>query len=216
MPVIAPSGNGTHPSTATNKRNNGGTLINAGNVETGGVITKVLGVNTIADDFGTSFGSKVVTKIGTGANTTDRFGISGIIPTVGVAYRASATEWVMKGVTTTLAGTVNSVLLNKGSDYNGAPEDSVHQLTRTRAYGSGVTTEFDMLAKPDGTINPNFTKGGNAGGLVQFVRASGAGNITATDDAATPTRAVPGELTYRFGGALPRNDVYKAKDSFES
>jgi hypothetical protein len=43
------------------------------------------------------------------------------------------------------------------------------------------------------------------------------GSTAATDDAATPTRAVPGELTYHFGAlGRPTTDEYKARDSFEA
>jgi hypothetical protein len=213
MPTVAPSGNGTH---AAVPKNDGGTLINAGNVDSDGVITKVLGINTMADNFGRPYGSRVLTKIGTGANTTDRFGISGILPSVGVAYTANATEWVIRGVATTLAGVANSVLLSEGSDYNGAVKDNIHQTSGTRSIGTYVTTTFNMLARPNGTINPTLVKGSGAGNFSQYVRPSGAGNIPAVDEAATPTRTIPGELTYRFGGPVPFNADYKAKDSFES
>jgi hypothetical protein len=42
------------------------------------------------------------------------------------------------------------------------------------------------------------------------------GSTAAIDDAATPTRSVPGELTYMFGAKMPLSTSYKAKNSYES
>ena len=62
---------------------------------------------------------------------------------------------------------------------------------------------------------PGRTKGTGAGAASNFVQMDG--STAATDDAANPTRAVPGELTYHFGGlAAPTNDEYKARDSYEA
>lgn len=47
-------------------------------------------------------------------------------------------------------------------------------------------------------------------------RPSGAGDENSNDDEANTTRALPGELTYMFGGKLPKQDNYKARDQRES
>ena len=39
----------------------------------------------------------------------------------------------------------------------------------------------------------------------------GDGTTAATDDAANPTRAIPGELVYMYGALTPKQDDYKAK-----
>ena len=66
------------------------------------------------------------------------------------------------------------------------------------------------------SLMPCGTKAANAGVSQAFVAPSGAGETAGTDAAANPTRAVPGELTYHFGGlAAPTTDEYKAKDSAE-
>jgi hypothetical protein len=213
MPVVAPSGNGTNPSVP---RNNGGTAIYAGGRSSDSKITRSLDPINLADDFHLDIGSRVVAKNGTGANTTDRVGISGIRPTAALGYTPSATEWIMQGVTTTLAGITNLSLFNTSADYDGSNYDNIHQLLSTRRFGSGINTTYNFLARPNGTINPNFTKGTGAGVLQNYAAPSGNGTGNATDDAATPTRAVPGELTYRFGGSTPFRATYKAKDSFES
>ena len=213
MAVIAPSGNGTHPSTKANIRNNSGYVV--GNFTAG--VVKGIGVNTLADDTGKSFGSKVVTNDGTGANTTDRVGVTGVVG-ANVAYNATSTQWIMNGVgvTTKLNNQTNNVLYSAGSDWNGKPYNSVTGTTGTKKHGEYASTEFDFYATSDGTITPNFTKGTGAGSTANFVRPSGNGTIAITSADLFATRAVPGELTYRMGGSLPVSTDYKAKDSFEA
>lgn len=213
MAVIAPSGNGTHPSTKTNIRNNSGYV--AGNFTNG--IVKSLGIDTLANDFGKSFGSKVVTNDGTGANTTDRVGVTGVVG-ANIAYNAPATQWIMKGVgvTTKLNNQNNTAIYSAASDWDGKPYNSVTGTTGTKRYGEYASTEFDFYATSDGTITPNFTKGTGAGSTSNFVRPSGNGAIAITSADLFATRAVPGELTYRMGASLPVSTDYKAKDSFET
>lgn len=213
MPIVAPSGGGNSPAIP---RNNGGAAIGTGGKGSDSKITRSIDVFQFADDVGADIGARIIQKNGTGASTTDRYGVSGIRPSSALPYNASATEWIMQGVTTTIAGAANNVILFTGSDYDGNYYDHIHQLLSTRAYGSGISASFNYLARSNGTIQPNFVKGSGAGALVRYVAPSGNGTNPATDDAASPSRSVPGELTYRFGGALPRRDVYKSKDSFES
>lgn len=217
MAIVAASGNGSAPSTAANRKNNGGTVLGGGAGD-GVVVTKILGVNEVADNFGRSFGSKVYANDGTGANTTDRVGISGIVSSVAVGYVAGNTEWIMRGVTTTIGGASNSVLLSKSSDYNNAAasRDGIQQLVKTRTLGSGNSTSIDFLKRPNGQINPGFVRGSGAGNQQNFVKATD-GTSAATDLAAATTRGVPGEITYHFGGlGLPTSGFYKAKDAYES
>jgi len=214
MPVIAASGNGTHPSTKSNIRNNSGFA--AGNFTAG--LIKGIGINTLADDRGQSFGSKVVANDGTGANTTDRAGVSGALAAGTLAYNQSNTQWLMYGVgvTTKLNSLNSNALFTAGADDDGRVNNFIYPTSGTFMYGSGDVATFDFYANPNGTIQPNYTKAGNAGQRLRFVRPSGNGTIAATDEAATPTRAVPGELTYRFGGANPINADYKSKETFET
>jgi hypothetical protein len=213
MPTIAPSGNGTHPSTKANMRNNSGYV--AGNFTAG--LVKGLGINTLADDVGKSFGSKVLLNDGTGANTTDRAGVAKAYSPGTLAYNANGTEWLIKGVGVTrkLSGVDNSGIFFAASDWDAKENDNIHATNKSIMVGSGDIAVFDFYANPNGTLQPNFTKPANAGTSFNFVRPSGNGTIAATDEAAAPTRAIPGELTYRFGGALPASGDYKAKDSFE-
>jgi hypothetical protein len=215
MATVAPSGDGNAP--AVEVRDNG-TIFNAGNVVATGPITSVVTLRDAADDVGDSFGSKVVANDGTGASTTDRVGVSGAFSNT-PAYNASATEWIMKGgnVSTTIGGVANTVLASAGSEIAGAftaTRDNVNQLNSTRRLGTGGGT-FDMFAVPSTEINPGFSKGANAGDAQNFVQADD-GSTASADNAAAPTRTVPGELTYRFGAPNPTQDNYKAKDVRES
>lgn len=205
---------------------NNGTIVKAGNVASDGVAND-LSLATLADDDGTSFGSKVIASDGTGASTTDRVGISGAVVggvvggTTVLGYGANETEWVVQGgnVTTTLGGVANSVLVGGARDYNGSINDESLEVARTKigdvTMGSGESTVFNVLARPSTELVPGRTKGGGAGSAFTFVNPADGTAAVAAEIA--PSRAVPGELVYHFGGeAEPTLDDYKAKDVHES
>lgn len=214
MATVAPTGDGLQAVVA---KNNGGTAIGINGKGSDSVMTKAIGVYELADDVGEDFGSIVVANDGTGAATTDRVGVRKAVSAGTLAFTPNSTQWIVRGgnVATTIGGVANTVLAGGGCDYDGkfATTDNIYQLTTTRAIGSGNGT-FDFYARPGTDITPNYTKGAGAGDLVEYVQVDG--STAATDDAATPTRSVPGELTYRFGGPLPKQDDYKAKNVFES
>ena len=217
---------GSSAVTSTSTKNDGGSLAKAGNANTTtGPITKAITLIEMADDFGTSIGSKVVANDGAGSAITDRAGVSVAIAggSGTIAYNSTATQWVMRGggVTTTLSNVAYTDFATPGADYNGAIRDNVHELLTTRQLGAGGGT-FDLYATPSGHISSNFIKGANAGDSSAYIAPSGAGSAgagayAATDNAAAPTRSVPGELTYHYGAAGgPTTDEYKAKDTLES
>ena len=220
MATVAPSGNGSHA--AVEVRDNG-TIFNAGNIAADGPVTNAVTLRDAAkqtfEDI-SAVGSKVVEKAGNGAATTDRAGVAKGVSGGTLAYNAGPTEWIMRGgnVAATIGGVANTILVSAGSDVAGAftaTRDSINQINSTRTLGSGVTTEFDMFAVPSTQITPGFTKGGGAGNAQNFVQADD-GSTASADNAAAPTRGVPGELTYRFGAPNPTQDEYKAKNVFEA
>jgi hypothetical protein len=76
--------------------------------------------------------------------------------------------------------------------------------------------DIDVLARPSSGIASYVVKTGG-GTLKNFIDPAVAGGATTSaDSAGAPTRAVPGELVYMYGSILPKQDNYKAKDSFES
>jgi len=217
---------GSSAVTSTSTKNDGASLAQAGNANTTtGPITNSVTLISMADDFGTSIGSKIVANnadVGhpDGAATTDRAGLTTAIASSGgtLAYNSTATQWVMRGggVTTTLSNATYTDFATPGADYNGVIKDSVHELVTTRRLGTEGGT-FDMYAVPSTQITPNFTKGANAGDVQNYVAPSGTGGHTGVDNAATTSRAIPGELTYHYGGlAAPTTDEYKAKNVYES
>ena len=212
---------GSSAVTSTSTKNDGASLAQAGNANTTtGPITNSVTLISMADDFGTSIGSKVIANDGTGAATTDRVGVAKVIAGSSgtLAYDSTATQWIMRGggVTTTLSNIAYTDFATPGADYNGVVKDSVHELVTTRRLGTEGGT-FDMYAVPSTQITPNFTKGSNAGDVQNYVAPSGTGGHTAVDNAATTSRAIPGELTYHYGGlAAPTTDEYKAKNVYES
>lgn len=217
MPIVAPTGNGSN--SAVEKRN-GGTVLHGGTLSSASPMTKNLTLANIADDFGQSYGSKVIAQDGTGSKYTDRVGISGAVPgaivdgTTVLGYNADATEWVVKGgkVTTTLGGVANTTLIGGQAGPN-PTRDSTNQLEKTRNYG---VVSINVLAHPSSGLHPERTivGGGSAKNFIDPAVAGGATN--SADSAANATRAVPGELVYMYGAKLPKQDNYKSKESYES
>ena len=215
MPTVRPSGAGDE-AVGAGAKNDGGTVIHGGS-NAAGVMTKNLSLADIADDFGESFGSKVVVNAGSGANTTDRAGVSqaraGQAGTI--AYNSTATQWVVQGgnVTTTLNNAANTKLIGGAADSEGmnATRSNVTSNNKRKRIGA---TDIDVYKQPSNVINGFVTRTG-AGTNKNFVSPAD-GTTTASDNEANTTRAVPGELTYMFGGKNPKQDQYKGKDTPES
>ena len=216
MPTVRPSGAGDEL-VSTGEVKDGGSIYHAGNADTttGPISNAVTFVGTV-DDL-RDVGAKVVSNDGTGAATTDRVGVDKALSGGTLAYNATATQWIMRGggVTSTLSNVATTALDTTAANWKGVVRDGIHELLTTRRLGTGNGT-FDMYAKPSTDITPNYTKGAGAGTASAYHDGLAASGV-ATDNAATPTRSVPGELTYHFGGlAAPTTDEYKAKDAFES
>jgi hypothetical protein len=200
-------------------RNNGGTIVNAGNVALNGPVTKVIGLNELHAN--ADYGSKVVANDGTGGSTSDPWGVTKALSSGTLAYfpNAAAGErnFIVKcaGDSAAKINNVATDMLNvPGAEYDGVDRSSIHKLVNTRRLGSYADTSINMLARPSTQVVPGRTKGTGAGNASNFVQMDG--STAASDDAATPTRAVPGELTYMFGSTVPLNVDYKARDSYEA
>ena len=212
---------GSTASTAANKKNDGGTVVGAGNIDTAtDPITNDLAIATIADDFGAAIGSKAVQVGGSGAVTTDRVGVGTAAPVGTFAFTPSSTgtrseNFVIRGVSTKLSGTANTALLSKGGHNNGVDPRQLHG-TISSSSGTFAAGTYDVLAVPSTDITPNYTHG-SEGVASTYTFQNTTDTTIAVSGEIFPTRAVPGELTYHFGGlAKPTTDEYKAKDDFES
>lgn len=220
MPTVRPSGAGDE-AVGLGEVRDGGTVIHGGS-NAAGIMTKNLSLADIADDQGQDFGSKVIANHGNGSEFTDKAGVigaaggasqSGTAGVTELGYNAGATEWVVKGgrVTTTLGGNANTTLIG-GQAGPDPVRDNIAELETTRDRG---VIDVDVLAVPTSGYNNAVTITG--GGVeVNFIRPSGAGDENSNDLAANTTRSIPGQLIYRTGAALPKEDAYKSKESPES
>lgn len=200
--------------------NNGGTVLAAGTLSDS-PMTQVLNLNDLATG-SNDYGSKIVANDGTSGDyaglTTANAGGTG-----GLAYFPNAQEgernFIVRAAGDSAAkinNDVSTVLTIPGDEYAGVGRDTIHKVVSTRRLGAYASASFNVLAKPSTAMVPGRTKGSNAGDASNFVQADD-GSTAAVDDAASPTRAVPGELTYHFGGlGRPTTDEYKAKDSYEA
>lgn len=203
---------------AASAKNDAGTVVKGGTPASDSPIQNVLGLNTLADDRGEAFGSKVVANDGTGAVTTDRAGVQKAVSGGTLAFSAGATQWVMQGgnVSTTIGGVANTSLIGGARDYAGDLNDFATEAARViidteRVGASG----YDVFAAPSSNIVPGRTRLAEAGDASVFVNPADGSAAVASEIA--PSQAVPGELTYHFGAlAEPTTDEYKAKNVLES
>lgn len=198
---------------AASVKNDGGTVVKGGGVASDSPMTNSLGLNTLADDFGTSFGSKVVAQ----ADTGDKAGVAKAVSGGTLAYQAGATDWVVRGgnVTTTLAGVANDILVSPARD-TGDLNDFATEANRLIVSSELVgASGYNVFAAPSSDIVPGRTRLSTAGDSFNFVNPVDGTDAVATEIA--PSQAVPGELTYFFGElAKATTDEYKAKNVFES
>ena len=101
-------------------------------------------------------------------------------------------------VTTELAGLSNSAILSPGNDNDNIRSINSLVTLRTRRFTTAIRT--NKYNRFDNTFESGYP--------VVAV------DSLASDNAATPTQSVPGELTYMTGAKTPVNDEYKAKTNF--
>lgn len=101
-------------------------------------------------------------------------------------------------ITTELAGVSNNSILTPGNDGDSIRSINKLETLRTRKLTSAIR------ANKYNRYTNEFDAGFPA---VQV-------DSLASDNAATPTASVPGELTYMSGSKTPYNDNYKAKTSY--
>lgn len=119
-----------------------------------------------------------------GSRVADITGVDKALST-GTFAKMTAGSYVMRRVTTTLAGVANTSLLTGGSDFG-----------YRRGVNANLTVRFTKLATYSGLT-----------GAATYTDY----DYTLTDDAASPTRAIPGEFTIKEHGGDPVNKDYPAK-----
>lgn len=196
------------------KKNNGATVVNAGNVPATAPVTKTVSVKDINGTQKT-YGTKVVTDTATGNGTSDPHGVIKVKSSGTFAYQSPKGAGFLIRAAGDNASKINGVASTVFSVPGGAKGSRINKLTSTRRIGEYASTSYDVLARPDGSLVPGRTKGANAGSAVSYVQAADGFTTTNVDKAANVSRSVPGELTYMFGAKSPKKDSYKAKDSRE-
>lgn len=199
---------------AASVKNDGGTVVKGGAVASDSPMTNNLGLNTLADDFGTSFGSKVVAQDGA---ADDYAGVKIAQSSGSVAYQAGATEWVVRGgnVTTTLGGVANDILVSPARD-TGDLNDFLTKANRLIVSSELVgASGYNVFAAPSSDIVPGRTRLSTAGDSFNFANPADGTDAVALEIA--PSQSVPGELTYFFGElGVATTDEYASKLVFES
>lgn len=202
---------------ANSYNNNGGVVINAGNV-----VDKITDLSILTNTAmsGVRYGTSVVQDTAVAPfDYTDPHGVALAKAGGTFAYTpAPGTNFLIMGGGDN-ASSINGVSSPALSGILGIPGGAAGQVInknlKTTQVGSYATRTFNVLAVPSSGNFPGLTRGTGAGTAVTYQATSGV--YPAVDDAASTSRAVPGELTYRFGAALPtRNVAYRAKDSAES
>lgn len=214
---------GSSAVTSTSTKNDGGTVVKGGNPASDSPMTKNLNLNELKT--GSDYGSKVLANDGTGAATTDPHGVQKVKSggTGGLAYSPARGErnFIIRAAGSEGAGKINndaSTFLTSPGAENGhvgvRGVSPIHGVIATRLLGSASDVAYDVLAVPSTQRVPGRTKGTGAGNASTFVNPADGTSAVSTEIFAT--RAVPGELTYHFGGlAKPTTDEYKASDSNE-
>lgn len=207
-------------------KGSGSTVNNGGTVAHGGAITGVtqsLELNEINGDRDVSgrYGSKIVAKTVTGSaiptNETNPDGIQTSKGSGTLAYFPAKADgnWIIRAAGDAAAKINNTATtrLHIAAADGGLGKLKVpqpHVADRT----NGVRA-ITVTAVPNNDRHPEMalTGGGAALGFQDPEQAAGsATSVVLVSD----TRAVPGELTYMFGGKAPKRDEYKSREVFES
>lgn len=161
---------------------------------------------------GRQFTSDSIT-LGSSRFVTISSGVNGVES----AYTAgtfNAGDQVIRRVTSDIAGVSNTVLRDGSSNTSNRPYSiKLKRVYSNFEYKSAVRTggwnEFS------GTFDPAVTVTGLGGyDIARTGDESSDMAANSTDNAAHPTAAVPGELTYRDGSPTPNNDNYAARNLF--
>jgi hypothetical protein len=183
--------NGSSAVTATSTLNNGGVMTANGSS----------GANILRSQ------STATAQVGLYSNTVvDNADADKALSAGTFAYN-NATPTAMK-ITTSLAGVSNDFLRSGANDTDGAKSINKLEVVRTRRITTAIRNnkwnEYSgewEAGFPSGAVDAFWDIG------------AGSGVSTSTDQAASPTRSVPGELVYLQGNPVPKLDDYKAKSN---
>ncbi len=142
-------------------------------------------------------------------------GVNGVVAVNGTGGRKfNKGDQVIRRVTNDIASASNTVLLTGGSNSANRPF-SIKQVSNVSShqYKSAVRTggwnEYSGVFDPAvSVVTSGIWSQATDTDVSSVIKSSG------VDNAANPTKSIPGELVYRNGGALPKQDDYKSKTVF--
>lgn len=171
------------------KRNDGGTILHAGNIASSRWDNLTLAVNTDRFHYGSKLPDSGNSRLGTHAIYS---GGNYATPQVAGNYIGFFIN------NRTLAGVAKDFLKNPSAG-------NFHQPIPKKETARRL--DEDSWDYVTGTV----TKGGNEGVSYDMLNPIGGGS--SADSAANPTNAVPGELVYMVTGKIPTQDDYEARYS---
>jgi len=193
-------------------KNNGSTIVNAGNIPATNKTVNSVGFGVIiGDGEGRYKGNPGNRKQRTpSAGNFTAFSNGGVITAKGsgtFAYDGKAGKFIGIRLTESINNVDNSTLLSGGSA-KGQFRGSIHALESYRTLPKYTTNA-------DGSYASTSSAGGSE---TNYIDSAGNGSTASNDSAANPTRAIPGELVYtgaskaRSGSlAVPTQADYAAK-----
>lgn len=170
-----------------------------------GAIVNVTDTNSVVD------GPQRITAVTANTFTTTKLYTAGAgtvtyYPSDGTHFASmTAEKWIIRRVTTELAGGVSKTLLRSGaSDYQ--IRRPIHQMEAMRTTRTATAIRAGYWNEYSGSWSTDPT---TADDMATF-------ETNGTDDAANPTYAKPGELVYKEPKHIPEMDDYKERHSTTS
>lgn len=180
----------TKPVSGSVQKNDGATILHAGNIASSRFTNLSLATTNAGDE---QYGSKVVEAV----SPAESSNIGTLRPLSGGAFAQMETgEYLIRSYSTRIAQTTNNILLGGASDTN----------SRRALHFAKGNYRYDISAWD--YVTGAATKGGNAGDLFTYFDPQ---NNTSIAQEPEPTDAVPGELAYKEPKYLPVQDNYKAR-----
>jgi hypothetical protein len=186
----------TQPISGQPVRNNGATILNAGNHDGVNITNSLSLSDNAANKY--QYGSKVPLSTGEAGSSGN---VGTIVPFAGDDFASKPEGFLLRGYTSG-----QNIMGDADGGISAASDVGLRRpVHRFYGYQRLNITSWDY-------VTGAATVGGNAG---VTVLASGLDGVTGqlADDAANPTNAVPGEFVYRDGSANPIQDEYKARES---
>lgn len=177
---------GAYGAYTTGTKNKGG-MIRANGTVSSGTISSVKTVRPVV----ATFASTVIEDSVTSKDYAGKAVSAG-------TFAHNHTKPISSLITNELAGVANTSILTPGNDGDTIRSINKLETLRTRKFTTAIrANKYNRVTNSFDSSYP----------AVQV-------DSLATDEAATPSASVPGELTYLRGSTVPYNDNYKSKTNY--